>query len=257
MFHIGLSNWGRAWKFSRAAKAVLLLAAVAVLVIAGMFILGGCSPSELTPAKSMIRESVTVKSPDGTVTTRTREIESTGVGVKGDSGKITADAIKAPVVQAGPKGLFAGGGGIDDLSISGVVKSPMAALYVIAGLSVLAGVILCVLKLWNYGLAAVAGGVVLMATCVLFDRYPWVVLIGLAAVVGGAGWIVYKLWHSHKTASQLAGTSATLETVVAGVQQAEPGSGVVKAAIAATAAAKGIADTVKSTVKAVKTKLGL
>ena len=99
------------------------------------------------------------------------------------------------------------------------------------------------------GLAVAAGGGVLIAAGVLFETYPWVVLVGALIAVGlGIWWIVD---------ARFAGRARTaLAAVVRGVENVT-GSGDVKAAIGDAAKEAGKTNVVKDTISQAKRQAGI
>ena len=147
-------------------------------------------------------------------------------------------------VGEGERGSFIGG---DMETWQDAVRSGPVVLMIMGGLALLAGVVIAV---WAgrivLGIAVAGAGLALIATAVLFEMYPWVVLVALAAVLGLAIW-----WFID--AKGLVKTRTTLRAVVAGVQSAEaPVAEAVKAAVAKVAAEKGVETVVRSTVDKVK-----
>ena len=140
------------------------------------------------------------------------------------------------------------GGGME--SIQDVVRRGPMLLCVIGGLALLAGIVVAI---WAgrvmLGLAVAAGGGVLIAAGVLFETYPWVVLVGaLIAVSLGIWWVVD---------SRFAGRAkVALAAVVRGVEKAT-GSADVKIAIGDAAKEAGKTNVVKDTISQAKRQAGI
>jgi len=147
----------------------------------------------------------------------------------------------------GGGGSFSGGG---MESIQDVVRRGPVLLCVIGGLALLAGIVVAI---WAgrvmLGLAVAAGGAVLIAAGVLFETYPWVVLIGaLIAIALGIWWVVDARFAGR--------AKAALTAVVRGVEQAT-GSADVKAAIGEAAKQAGKTAVVKDTISQAKRQAGI
>ncbi len=142
------------------------------------------------------------------------------------------------------------GGGLE--SAVDVVRRGPILLCVIGALAVLAGIVLAVwAKRVVLGLAVAGGGGGLIAAGVLFEAYPWVLLIGLAAVLGlGVWWIV--------DAKFAAKAKIALSAIVRGVEAApEEAQAAVKESIGSAATASGQYTAVKETISQVKAKSGV
>jgi len=140
------------------------------------------------------------------------------------------------------------GGGMD--SIQDVVRRGPVLLCVIGGLALLAGIVVAI---WAgrvmLGLAVAAGGAVLIAAGVLFEAYPWVVLVGaLIGIALGIWWVVDARFAGR--------AKAALTAVVRGVEKAT-GSAEVKAAIGDAAKEAGKTTVVKDTISQAKRQAGI
>jgi len=82
------------------------------------------------------------------------------------------------------------GGGVAEWKDA--VRRGPTLLIIIGGLMLAAGIIVAVWAgRWVLGLAVAGAGLVLAMTGVLFEMYPWVVLVALAAVLGvGLWWLI-------------------------------------------------------------------
>ena len=144
------------------------------------------------------------------------------------------------------KGQSAEFGGFESAIISGVSKGTVI-LYVLGGLCIVAGIVCAVwLKRVVLGLAVAGGGIGLMAVAVLFETYPWIVLVGAVVLLGGLVWFLYDSWKGGRL-------STALKAVVTGVEAAPPkAQEAVKASIGDTATASGVFKTVKDEVTKLK-----
>ncbi len=166
-----------------------------------------------------------------------------------------ADGIKLPDFRSdgmevkGGGGSFSGGG---MESITDAVRRGPVLLCMIGGLALLAGIVVAI---WAgrvvLGLAVAAGGAVLIAAGVLFEVYPWVLLIALAAVLGiGIWWLVDAKFAGR--------AKAALTAIVRGVEAAPADAqSAVKGSIASAATASGQYGTVKDTITKTKAKAGV
>jgi len=166
-----------------------------------------------------------------------------------------AEDITLPDFRDGGMDLRGGGGSFSGggmESIRDVVRRGPVLLCLIGGLALLAGVVLAVwAKRVTLGLAVAGGGGTLVAAGVLFEVYPWVLLIALAAVLGiGVWWLVD---------AKFAGKAkAALTTIVRGVEAAPADAqSAVKNSIASAATATGQYGTVKDTITKAKAKAGV
>jgi len=142
----------------------------------------------------------------------------------------------------GGGGSFSGGG---MESIQDVVRRRPVLLCVIGGLALLAGIVVAI---WAgrvmLGLAVSAGGGALIAAGVLFEAYPWVVLLAALVAIGlGIWWVVDARFAGR--------AKVALAAVVRGVEKAT-GSADVKAAIGDAAKQAGRTSVVKDTISQAK-----
>ena len=136
-------------------------------------------------------------------------------------------------------------GGIE--SPADLIRRGPVLLVLMGGLAVLAGIVLIVwAKRFALGVAVAVGGGVLVAAGILFESYPWIVLVVAFLALGVGIW-----WLLDARAAKRA--KVALTAVVAGVEDA--GTPEVKAAV--KKAAGSAAAQVKATITAVKTKLGV
>ena len=140
------------------------------------------------------------------------------------------------------------GGGME--SITDVVRRGPVLLCVIGGLALLAGIVVAI---WagrvTLGLSVAAGGGALIAAGVLFEAYPWVVLIAALVALGLGIWWVMD--------ARFAGRAkAALAAVVRGVEKAA-GSADVKVAIGDAAKEAGKTSVVKDTISQAKRQAGI
>ena len=144
------------------------------------------------------------------------------------------------------KGQSAEFGGFESAIISGVSKGTVI-LYVLGGLCIVAGIVCAVwLKRVVLGLAVAGGGIGLMAVAVLFETYPWIVLVGAVVLLGGLVWFLYDSWKGGRL-------SAALKAVVTGVEAAPAeAQAPVKASIGQVATSTGVASVVKAEVSKLK-----
>lgn len=100
-------------------------------------------------------------------------------------------------------------------------------------------------QMWNGFVCLVAGGAVI-ATALLVQAYPWVLLVGAAAILVVVGWLLYRAYSSGKL-------EWAFGQVVSGVEAAPADAGAeVKASIADTS---DNAIKLKSVVSAVKARV--
>ena len=130
-------------------------------------------------------------------------------------------------------------------------------LMILGGLMLAAGIIVAI---WAgrlmLGIAVAAAGLALIATGVLFEMYPWVVLIALAAVLGIGVWWFLDAKGLLKAKTAVAAQATALSAVVRGVESAAPeAQAAVKAEIAKAAGVEKA--TVKATITQVKTEAGV
>jgi hypothetical protein len=142
------------------------------------------------------------------------------------------------------------GGGME--SIRDVVRRGPILLCVIGALAVLAGIVLAVwAKRVVLGLAIAGGGGGLIAAGVLFEAYPWVLLIALAVVLGLGVWWVVDAKFAGKA-------KAALSAIVRGVEAApDDAQAAVKDSIASAATATGQYSAVKDTITQAKNQAGV
>ena len=166
-----------------------------------------------------------------------------------------AKGIKLPDFRSDGMDLRGGGGSFSGggmESIRDVVRRGPVLLCVIGGLAVLGGIVLAVwAKRVTLGLAVSGGGGALVAAGVLFEVYPWVLLIALAAALGvGVWWLVD---------AKFAGKAkAALSAIVRGVEAApQEAQAAVKTSIAGAATATGQSAAVKDTISRAKAKAGV
>ena len=164
-----------------------------------------------------------------------------------------AEGLKLPEFRDDGTALRGGGGSFSGggmESIQDVVRRGPVLLCVIGGLALLTGIVVAI---WAgrvmLGLAVAAGGGVLIAAGVLFETYPWVVLIAALVALGlGIWWVVD---------SRFAGRAkVALAAVVRGVEKAT-GSADVKAAIGDAAKEAGKTNVVKDTISQAKRQAGI
>jgi len=170
------------------------------------------------------------------------------------SGVKAFEATKIPKTPSynGPAGRVGEGGagsftGGEMTEWKDAVRSGPVILMVIGGLLLAAGIIVAIwVKRFTLGIAVGGAGMALIATAVLFEMYPWVVLIALAGVLGLTAWWVID-------AKGLLKTKVALQAVVAGVQKAENGAAeAVKASVAQVAKDKGVETVVRAVVAKAK-----
>ena len=147
----------------------------------------------------------------------------------------------------GGGGSFSGGG---MESIQDVVRRGPVLLCVLGGLALLAGIVVAI---WAgrvmLGLAVAAGGGALIAAGVLFEAYPWVVLLAALVAIGlGIWWVVDARFAGR--------AKVALAAVVRGVEKAT-GSADVKTAIGDAAKQAGKTSVVKDTISQVKRQAGI
>jgi len=71
------------------------------------------------------------------------------------------------------------------------VSNKQAALAMIGALCMAAGLVLVFYGMWKMGAAAAGFGLMLMACGVVAEKYPWVFLIVLLAILGVVGYMIY------------------------------------------------------------------
>jgi len=149
----------------------------------------------------------------------------------------------------GGGGSFSGGG---MESIQDVVRRGPILLCVIGALALLGGIVLAVwAKQVTLGLAIAGGGGVLIAAGILFESYPWILLIAAVAVLGLIIWWLLDANAAAKARDALA-------VIVRGVEAAPADAQVaVKTSIASASTAAGKASAVKSAISKAKVKAGV
>ncbi len=104
----------------------------------------------------------------------------------GQSPGETISSIEATTVE-GDNAVF---GGLRSSLVSGVSKGTYI-LYVLGGLCIVGGFVVGIwLSKWGLGTALVAGGIAIMAVAVMFETYPWLLLVGLGVLL-----IVGIVWY--------------------------------------------------------------
>jgi hypothetical protein len=173
-----------------------------------------------------------------------------GAGYATSGGDLKMDTTAPTANLSDTGGMFSSGGGLN-LDIKGLLKGG-SVLYWIGGLMIVVGIAVAfVLKQYLWGGVLAGAGLVLIVVAATVEAYPWVWLIGLAVGIGVAAWYIYRVYKSGQT-------SATLETVVHGIESAgASASAAVKNAIGSVAAYKGTGDKVKGVISKVKTDLGI
>ena len=166
-----------------------------------------------------------------------------------------AEGLKLPDFRNDGMDLRGGGGSFSGggmESITDVVRRGPILLCAIGGLAVLGGIVLAVwAKRVTLGLAVAGGGGGLIAAGVLFEVYPWVLLIALAAVLGVGVWWLVDAKFAGKAKS-------ALSAIVRGVEAApEDAQTAVKDSIASAATATGQYAAVKDTISQAKAKAGV
>ena len=164
-----------------------------------------------------------------------------------------ADALKLPEFRHDGTALRGGGssftgGGME--SITDAVRRGPILLSLIGGLAVLAGIVLAVwAKRLTLGLAVAAGGAVLITAGVLFETYPWIVLVAAITALALAVWWILD--------ARFAGRArTTLAALVRAVDNVSPTADV-KYAIADAAKQAGTTTVVKQTISNAKRKAGI
>ena len=166
-----------------------------------------------------------------------------------------AEGIKLPDFRDGGMDLRGGGGSFSGggmESITDAVRRGPVLLCMIGGLAVLAGIVLAVwAKRVTLGLAVAGGGGALVAAGVLFEVYPWVLLIALVAALGIGVWWLVDAKFAGKARSALSAIVRGVEAAPADAQAA------VKDSIASAATATGQYAAVKDTISKTKVKAGV
>jgi len=122
------------------------------------------------------------------------------------------------------------------------VRRGPTLLIIIGGLMLAAGIIVAVWAgRWVLGLAVAGAGMALAMTGVLFEMYPWVVLIAVAGVLGVGIWWLIDSKGLLKTKTAL--------TAVVGAIEANP---TVKAAVGDAAAALNAESDIRTTIRKAK-----
>ena len=156
--------------------------------------------------------------------------------------KSSTPSYSTPYYSIG-EGRSAGFAGGEMTDWKDSVRRGPTLLIIIGGLMLAAGIVVAV---WAgrivLGLAVAGAGMALAMTGVLFEMYPWVVLIALAGVLGLAIW-----WFIDSKA--LVKTKTAL-TAVVGAVEANPA---VKASVADAAASMNAESDVRSTIRKTKT----
>ncbi|HUX03258.1 MAG TPA: hypothetical protein VMY35_20030 [Phycisphaerae bacterium] len=142
-------------------------------------------------------------------------------------------------VGQGEGGRFTGGGVAE---WKDVIRRGPTLLIIMGGLMLAAGIIVAVWAgRWVLGLAVAGAGLAMAMTGVLFEMYPWVVLIALAGVLGvGIWWLI--------DSKGLLKTKTALIAVV-GAIEANP---TVKAAVGDAAAALNAESDIRTTIRKAK-----
>jgi len=215
----------------------LLLACAAVLTLCS------CRYVEGPRASRVITQEVV--QPDGTTDrTITREDVSAGRSRGGDvssvGGSVTLPEPGKP-------------GGATGSKITPLTTSEVAPLYVIGGILIVGAVAAYLLIGLTPALVMAGAGVLLLALTRVLEAYPWAALLGVVALLGIGGYVLYGMWWSKRLAT-------ALDVIVPAIDglptvQAVPVTQAIKAK--AKAASDKTLAVVKKTVTGIKLKQGL
>jgi len=159
-------------------------------------------------------------------------------------------------IGEGGIGSFTGG---DMTDWKDTVRRGPILLMILGGLMLAAGIVVAV---WAgrvvLGLAVGGAGLALIATGVLFEMYPWVVLIAAAGVLGVGLWWLIDSRGLLRAREAVAAQAGALSAVVRGVEAApDEAQAAVKESIASAATASGDAVEVKRTITDAKAAAGV
>ena len=169
-----------------------------------------------------------------------------GGKARGSSGLALLKSSMTPPELNLSEGNEGGTGGAIESLTEGAKSGTTVIIF--AGLAfVAAGVLLMIfLKDMKNGTICIFAGGTLIGVGLLVQNYPWVLFVGLAAVVGVIGYLVYRSWKNGKL-------QLTLNKIVNGIEKADPDAQKeVKSKIASESTTAKEAKAVKTTVSAVK-----
>lgn len=171
-------------------KTAILALCLGILLSAGCAPFGGTADVKGPDLSS--RETMRKFNADGSLLAET-VTEKTAQGPHGRGTGL--QSWEMPTLGLDQFGVRSGAAGATWYNIAAIqaAAANIRPLYIIGGLAILAGVIVGWLAGWGLGLAIAAAGGALLASAVLFDRYPWVALVAVAAGLAAAVWLIRDL----------------------------------------------------------------
>jgi hypothetical protein len=241
------------WKTVQIANialwGLLVISSLAIMAFL-LFINSGCIDNvRVTPASTRITETISRPDVNGkTFTVSSRTVESQSIGIRGRAESVDIKKIKAPSAMLGIGTAGGNAGDVTGISFEALADSPFLWLYIIGGLLIAGGIVVAIwLKQVKLGIALAVAGVALIAACVLFDRYPWVCLVGLGIVlIGGTVWLIYYFRNAAAAKAALSTVTTVIEKSATDVKEA------VKSGVAQATAAKGNETVVRAAIKTAK-----
>ena len=177
-----------------------------------------------------------------------------GIGSGAPKGsEMTPPEIPLPIAKGSP---VAKGGGSKGFSFEAEIIRGGGVLLTLAGILVGVGILGSLLGFAKYGVPLIITGLGIGLTSWFFQVIPVWLGIGIMGIlVLGLVWWFLRSARIAKDLHQE--TSEALETVVRGVEAAEPTPGLVKKSIETMAKDEGIYDRVKVFIRDLKTDLGI
>jgi len=155
--------------------------------------IAGCSGARLDGPTSTWQRSPSSAYADGPTETVQLLVQSGGVKITGEA----VGEVSIPESSASELGAATGQGELKSKKESDVKLQPL--IFIGAGF-IAAGFLLGWLaKSIRLGLLVGAAGVTLIGVAILFDRYPWVVLIAAFAGLAALAYIAWRLYQGRET----------------------------------------------------------
>jgi len=155
--------------------------------------IASCANSRVDGPTSTWERTTTTAFPDGKIETVRLLVQSGGVRITGQA----VGEVSIPESSASETGAATGQGELKSKKEAGVKLQPLifiGAAFIAAGFA-----LGWLAKNVRLGLLVGTAGVTLIGTAILFDRYPWVVLIAAAAGLGALGYIAWRLYQGRET----------------------------------------------------------
>ena len=147
---------------------------------------------------------------------KTKSANSKGAGVKTSSPEV-AQTVKTDAPTVSLPGSSASGGGLDFVAqLTSNVSGGQGVFYTIGGILFIVGIVMMAfLPIGRMrGMYFIVGGIGFIATGMLFQTYPWVLLLTFVLVVGAGVWYVIDTKNAVKV-------KEALKSVVRGIAKAD------------------------------------